>query len=229
MKRLCFNRVCLIVILMIIIVFLFHCTNKNPLDTVIGIDNSVNESLGSLSKLSSQKHYISSKADLQFSFRQPDYNWSMNDLTEGRSFVSLYSPKKLKNSPAEDLLPRVTIVEMVFKEEEMADEKIGWKRTTWWGANYRNRILKEKYGEENVTIIRKEESIFKNIPCIHFTYKVKYPVSGKEAVTDEYCFLQKNSYYIVQLSRTLDDVNNQNFQDAFNRFLSSLKITKTLI
>ena len=228
MKRLCFNRACLIVILMIIIVFLFYCTNKNPLDTIIGIDNSVNESLGSLYKLPSQELYISSKADLQFSFMQPDYNWSINDLTEGRSFVSLYSPNKLINSPAEDLLPRFTIIEMVFKEEEMT-AKNGWKRTAKWGPNYRSRMLKEKYGEENVNIIRKEECMFKNISCIHFTYEVTYPVSGKNTITDEYGFFQNTKYYIIQLSRTLDDVNNENVQDAFNRFLNSLKITKTLI
>ncbi|MFC1557935.1 hypothetical protein ACFL40_01130 [candidate division KSB1 bacterium] len=228
MKRLCFNRACLIVIIMIITAFLFYCTNKSPLDPLIGIDNGVNESSGSLSKLPSKKMHISSRADLQFSFMQPDYNWSMKDLTEGRSFVSLYSPKKLKNSPTEDLLPRVTIVEMVFKEEEMEDKKIGWKRTANWGANYRSRMLKEKYGEENVNIIRIEESMFKKIPCTHFTYGVTYPVSGKSTITDEYGFFQDTHYYIIQLSRTLDDVNNRTIQGSFNRFLNSLKINKTL-
>ena len=221
----------LVIIVLTIIAFLFYCTEKYSFDALVNIPNGSNPNvpLNSLSKLPSNELYISSNADVQLKFLRPNYDWDTNDLSEGRSSIILYSPNKLINAPAEDLLPRVTIVEMAFKSSEMQDEKIGWKRDNWWGANYRNRILKEKYGAENVTVINKEETIFKEIPCIHFKYKVKYPVSGKEAVTEEYCFLIKNSYYIVQLSRTLNDVNNDAVNEAFDRFLNSLLIVKSLI
>lgn len=232
MKNLKFGaKIFLTIILIMSISFLIFCTKENPVNTIGDIiTGEKNDApLGSLSKLPSQELYISSRAELQLKYTQPDYNWNMIDLTEGRSFVLVYSPKKLINSPAEDLLPRVTIVEMVFDDSEMQDNAKGWRRTTKWGADYRDRILKEKYGKENVDIIIKEESKLKEIPCVHFKYKVKYPVSKKEAVTDEYCFLLHKSYYIVQLSRNIEDVNNENVQEALNRFLNSLQITKSLI
>ena len=84
--------------------------------------------------------YISSKADLQIEFLKPGFDWKIYDLTEGRSIVSLYSIKNLLNSPAEDLLPRFTVVEMVFnKVKERTPEKM---------ALYREKKLKEMYGEE---------------------------------------------------------------------------------
>jgi len=225
--------------LFLIFSFLFHCTNKNPLnvseytpfnmDNTKNIRNNLNGIINnSLTKATAFEHYISTKADLQFSFLKPKANWKMIDLTDARSVISVYSPKPLVNSHAEDLLPRVTIVEMMFKESEMSDGN-SWKRTVLWGANYRKRKLREKYGEENVNIIRKEESIFKNIPCIHFTYEVKYPVSGKDAITDEYGFFHNNHYYIIQLSKPLNDINDNIMNEGFNRFFSSLKILKSLI
>lgn len=226
MKKLnIYFNISLIIILLAGISLFMHCLNKKPVDAVNDIFNNENSDKqpGILLKEPSQELYLSSKAELQFIFTKPDYDWSLIDLSEGRSFVLVFSPKELINSPPEDLLPRVTIVEMVFKDDEMQDGK-GWRRTMKWGVNYRNRILKEKYGEENVTIMNEEQCVLKKISCIHFKYKICYPVSGKEAVTDEYCFMLNNSYYIVQLSKTLQDVNNKSIQNAFERFLSSLQM-----
>lgn len=201
--------------------FLFQCTYKNPLDTVQNIPNSKNESFTGLFKLPASETYLSSKADLQILYSKPGFDWKLNDLTEGRSIVSLYSPKNLVGSPAEDLLPRFTIVEMVFKDIK--------ERTAKGMATYRKNQLIGKYGETNVIIIKLEDSIISDFPCIHFTYEVKYPVSGKHAITDEYAFYYNNNYYMIQFSKSADDINYNTIEETFKNILNNLKITKSLI
>lgn len=208
-------------IIILYLSFLIQCTYNNPLDTVQKIPKSNNESLTGLSKLPTSEIYLSSKADLQILYAKPDYDWKLNDLTEGRSIVSLYSPGNLVGSPAEDLLPRFTIVEMVFKDIK--------ERKAMDMANYRKKQLIAKYGEINVVVTGMKEGVISDFPCIHFSYEVKYPVSGKHAITDEYAFYYNNNYYIIQFSNSADDINFNTIEETFKNILNNLKITKSLI
>ena len=232
MNRVKNNYTLYITVIFVISSFFYYCTGENPLDVTgnmsdnfdhaSGIMTDMNKSFNNLAKSHSSENYLSSKADLQFNFLKPEQNWNINDLSEGSAIVSLYSPNILTNSPAEDLLPRVTIVEKIFGEDE--GKAAGW--STKGMANYRSTQLKEKYGEENVNIIGMEENTFKNFPCTHFTYEVKYPVSRKHSITNEYGFYHNNNYYMVQFSRPVNDINDYEISQAFYRFSNSLNIIK---
>jgi len=219
--KLKFNSLSLITILLVFFSFLFYCTYQNPVNISEGITGNENEITGILSKLPVSEMYISSKADLQIEFLKPGFDWKIHDLTEGRSIVSLYSTKNLLNSPAEDLLPRFTVVEMVFnKVRERTPEKM---------ALYREKKLKEMYGVENVNTIQMEDSNIGNFSCIHFSYQVKYPVSSKIAITDEYGFYYNNNYYMIQFSKSVNDINENIIDETFSNILNKLRITKSLI
>jgi len=219
--KLKFNRFALITVLVSFLSFLLYCTYQNPIDISEDITNNGSEITGSLTKLPVSEMYISSKADLQIDFLKPGYDWKMHDLTEGRSIVSLYSTNNLLSSPAEDLLPRFTIVEMIFKKDR--------KGTAKKMALYREKKLKEMYGEGNVETIKMEDSNIGNFSCIHFSYKVKYPVSGKHVITDEYGFRYDSNYYMIQFSKLINDINGDIISETFSRILNNLKITKSLI
>jgi hypothetical protein len=143
----------------------------------------------------------------------------MHDLTEGGSIIFLYSPNNLVNSPAEDLLPRFTIIEMTHKIDNGRVVEAHW----------RGKKLKEKYGDNNVEILKIEDSNISGIVCTHFSYKVNYPVSGKIAITDEYGFYNNGYYYIIQFSKSVNDGNDNEINEAFDKLLNSLEIIKTLI
>ncbi|MFC1563130.1 hypothetical protein ACFL4Z_03675 [candidate division KSB1 bacterium] len=230
MVTLKFYRLFLIIILSVFFSYLFYCTSQNPLDVSEDIINNSNNSKGSLTKLPKSRMYISSRADLKVMFKHPGNNWRMRDLTEGGTVIFLYSPNSLLSSPAEDLLPRFVIVEMTHKIDNGPIVEAHW----------RGEKLKEKYGDENVEILKIEDDIIGGRLCTHFSYKVNYPVSGKIGITDEYGFYHNHYYYIVQFSKpvvndiiqfskpAVNDVIDENVDETFKEIKNSLKINKTL-